>query len=123
MRFSGIGHLRYPDSLAAFKEMVRIGRKFVVINMPNSILFGHSIPIQELGENEMMISAISIFSNAHEFDGEHYWELKKKDYRINKVITDIDKYCDLKHSKRLFENLYHHFFVFKKRQLVSSNEF
>jgi hypothetical protein len=51
----------------------------------------------------------------HKFDGEHYWEIGKKNYPLNKIINDINLsgFTILK-TYRIIEFKYHRFFILKK---------
>ena len=49
------------------------------------------------------------------FDGEHYWEIGKAGYPLNKIIKDIQKTgFKIEKTYRIFENPYHRFFILKK---------
>jgi len=51
------------------------------------------------------------------FDGQHYWEIGKAGYSLNKIINEIQKTgFKVEKTYRIFENPYHRFFILKKRK-------
>jgi len=47
--------------------------------------------------------------------GGHFWELGVDKYTEESFKEDLKKYFIIKREGRLRENLYHHFFLLKKR--------
>lgn len=113
--FQVLEHLPYDDSLMAFREMVRVSNKYVIISLPDSRdVFQYLFHIPKVGVKKLLIPKISLSEKEHIFDGEHYWEIGKKNFKLNKVVGDLGKLCKLQRSFRVFENPYHHFFIFAK---------
>jgi len=53
----------------------------------------------------------------HIFNGEHYWEIGKAAYLLNKIINEIQKAgFRVEKTYRVFENPYHRFFTLRKRE-------
>jgi len=51
----------------------------------------------------------------NKFDGEHYWEIGKIDYSLNKIVNDIQNTgFKIEKTYRVFENPYHRFFILRK---------
>ena len=50
----------------------------------------------------------------HVFNGEHHWEINKKDYPLKKIIDDFNGFSKLQKTYRVEDYPYHRFFVFKK---------
>ena len=53
----------------------------------------------------------------NKFDGEHYWEIGKAEYPLNKTIGDIQKSgFKIEKTYRVFEHPYHRFFILRKEK-------
>ena len=62
--------------------------------------------------------------NMNNFEEEHYWEIGKVSYPLNKITKDIEG-AGFKIIKtyRIFENPYHRFFVLiKEKQFNEKNQ-
>lgn len=111
--FQMLEHLPYDESLAAFAEMARVARKHVVVSLPDAKpLWRYVVHIPKLGEMNIRIPRPFSPEQTHVFDGQHYWEINKKGYRLSKVLADFGKICELNYTYRVKENAYHRFFVF-----------
>jgi len=114
--FQMLEHLPYEKSLIAFKEMVRVSSGKVIISLPDSeIRWPVSIHIPRFGMVKFSIPKPILRAKIHVYDGEHYWELNKKGYSLNKIISDFCSVGEIKLTKtyRVHDNLYHRFFVFE----------
>jgi SAM-dependent methyltransferase len=113
--FQMLEHLPYEASLKAFREMVRVSRRHVVISLPDARrVWRYQIHVPKIGIYDFLMLRPQLSSPVHEFDGQHYWELNKRDYQLAKVITDLTKHIQLIKNYRVLENPSHHFFVFSK---------
>lgn len=115
--FQMLEHLPYDDSLRAFREMVRVSRKHVVISLPDaSTAWRYQFHVPKLGTYDALVHR-PIFKKAiHTFDGEHYWEINKQSYELAKVSADLGQICRLLKTYRVRENPYHRFFIFENNQ-------
>jgi Methyltransferase domain len=112
--FQVLEHLPFEDSIAAFAEMVRVGSKFVVISLPDSKpVWRYRGYFPKFGTFDKFISRPFWKPQEHAFDGQHYWELNKKNYSFDSVVSRFSKGCRLVKKYRVLENPYHHFMVFK----------
>jgi len=51
----------------------------------------------------------------NKFNGEHYWEIGKAGYPLNRIINEIQRAgFKIEETYRIFENPYHRFFILKK---------
>jgi len=108
-------HLPFEDFTTALKEIKRVTKKYAVITLPDRrrtlIYLGLKIPF---------INQINVFIKVpsfkkHIFDGQHYWEIGKRGYsldRIKKIIkkTDfkiINHFCP-------FDAPWNHYFILEK---------
>ena len=111
--FEVLEHLPFNKFEEALAELGRVSKKFVVISLPHfgpPIKFMIKIPFLP----EMKFAFKIPFYQKHTFNGEHYWELGKKDYSVSNILKILNKnFGILKHFVP-FENQYHHFFILKK---------
>ncbi|NTW52165.1 MAG: class I SAM-dependent methyltransferase [Chlorobiaceae bacterium] len=113
--FQVLEHLPYQKSLDAFKEMERVSRKNVIISLPDAkIIWRYRFHVPMLGGYDIMIPRPVFGIKKHKYDGEHYWEINKKGYDLDRVIADLSKGYGFKKTYRVVENPYHRFFVFEK---------
>ena len=95
---------------------MRVSKKNVVISLPDAkTLWFYSIHIPKLGPIDFHIPRPQLKPKVHEFDGQHYWEINKKDYPLKKIVDALLEH-DVKMLKtyRVKEYSYHRFFVFEK---------
>ena len=117
--FQVLEHLPYENFEKALWELFRVAKKAVIISLPDAgkTIKLHIPKICRMKFYKWPFQRI----NQHKFDGEHYWEINKKGYEITKVIktmTEIakkNKYT-LEKEYRIWENQYHHFFVFRNTE-------
>ena len=112
--FEVLEHLPFDKLTLSLDEMLRVSRGKVVISIPHfgpPIKFSLKIPFLP----EVKLSFKIPFYKKHEFNGEHYWEVGKRGYSLNKVISEIEKRGKIVEHFVPFENQYHHFFVIDKK--------
>lgn len=113
--FQMLEHIPYEVSLQVFNEMARVCRRHVVISLPNAqTLWRYQFHVPKFGARNFFIPRPLIKLPIHDFDGEHYWEINKHNYPIDRIISDFSKILKISKSYRVPENPYHHFFVFEK---------
>jgi len=109
-------HLPNDITLKAFKELVRVSRVGVIISLPDAKrVWRYSADIPKYGQIQLHFPRPFSKPKEHGFDGEHYWELNKKGYSLEKVVDDLCLSADLLKTWRVHENPYHRFFVFSKK--------
>lgn len=120
--FQVLEHLPYELFEPALKEIFRVSSKGVVISLPNSRpVFTIKLP-KPIRDNYKGLINVPFWSpKVHQFKGEHYWEINKKNYSIKRILHDMSRVAAnegfiLKRDYRLWEKPYHHFFVFEKDQ-------
>ena len=113
--FQVLEHIRYEDFIKALMELYRVARRFVIISLPDAQeLWPYQLYIQKVGPLRFYIPRPRIREREHKFDGEHYWEINKKGYPLNRIIFDIKKSGFIvEKSYRVNENPYHRFFIMK----------
>lgn len=114
--FQMLEHLPYDQSLAAFKEMCRVANTHVVISLPDAARgWPQALTIPKIGTINFYVPRLRLRPAKHKFDGEHYWEINKAGYALEKVITDFTTAgeAELLKTFRTPENSYHRFFILK----------
>jgi SAM-dependent methyltransferase len=112
--FQMLEHLPYDVSLQAFKEMVRVSGRYVVISLPDAkTVWRYSLHVPKYGMYDVLLPRPRFKIPAHTFDGEHYWEINKQGYLLNKVIADFSQGISLLKTYQVHENPYHRFFVWE----------
>lgn len=109
-------HLPYEYFDRALSEIYRVTNGYAIISLPDVTTVYRidlELPriknrIQKLIEHPFHRPAIN------EYNGEHYWEIGKKFYPVEKIISAIKQTnFKLEKSYRVFEYYYHRFFILK----------
>ena len=113
--FQMLEHLPYDEALAVFDEMVRCSKNNIIISLPDCLPDWHyKIYIPKFGAYEFNLSRPFRKLKKHQFDGQHYWEINKEGYHLNKIIKDFSKGVNLIKTYRVKDNPYHRFFIFSR---------
>ena len=111
-------HIPFAEVSGALKEMARISRKSIVITLPHYWRFSPSIALKVFPfiPRVHKVFPISMFAPSHKFDGQHYWEIGKRETPISKVRRLLSgiKGFRLVRDYLIEENPYHHVFVLAK---------
>jgi len=114
--FQVLEHMPYEDFTVSVQELVRVARRYVIISLPHygpNLQLSWKIP----GVRHMQLACRLPFPKKHEFDGQHFWEIGKKDYPLRRIVGDIQQYAELEHTFVLYENRAHRFFVLNVNKL------
>jgi len=114
--FQMLEHLPFDDSLRAIKEMTRVASSYLVISLPDAAKrFGVSMYLTKLGSVSFSIPIPWWGKVTHEFDGQHYWEVNKTGYALERVMAEFSKVAPIRLKKTFTvqENPYHRFFVYE----------
>lgn len=114
--FEVLEHLPYEDAKKALTEIYRVSQKYAILSLPDcTSVYRFCISIPKIGLYNKLIPLPRFKAPKHIFDGEHYWEIGKAGYSLDKIITDIQKTgFEIKKTYRLLENPYHRFIILKK---------
>jgi len=107
-------HLSYDEFGRALSEIRRVVKNGAVISLPH---FGPAIKlflkIPFLPELKFILKLP--YPIRHQFKGEHYWEIGKRDYPLRRIKNDMKKTgFTIKKDYVVFENPLHHFFTLEK---------
>ena len=95
------------------------GNCIAILSLPDvNGFYRLNVRIPKIGEIKWLIPLSRLRKPAHNFDGEHYWEIGKAGYPLSKIISDI-KNTGFKIEKtyRVFEHPYHRFFTLRKANI------
>lgn len=110
--FQVLEHLPYESALQAFGEMVRVSKHHVVISLPDAKpVWRYLLYFPKLGYLDRLVPRPFFFEQRHLFKGQHYWEINKRGYSLEKVSRDLQQYAPVLYSYRVNENPYHRFFI------------
>jgi predicted SAM-dependent methyltransferase len=114
--FQMLEHLPYEQALQAFGEMSRVARKNIVVSLPDAKRVLHfMIQLPKIGLLAFNIPILAAMPKIHKFDGQHYWEINKRNYPLEKIANDFSlKNVHLLKTYRVGEHPYHRFFIFEK---------
>lgn len=113
--FQVLEHLPFDAALTALDELARVTRNHVVISLPDSRrTWRYMLHLPKIGERRVLIKRPQIKVPSHSFDGQHYWEINKRGYELEKVTSSFLKSGKLRLERtfRPYENAYHRFFIF-----------
>jgi predicted SAM-dependent methyltransferase len=113
--FQVLEHIPYKEFSKALLELYRVARQHVILSLPDARrIWSYQFYIPKVGSFYFHIPRPKIREYIHKFDGEHHWEINKKGYSLNRIISDINKVgFILEKSYRINENPYHRFFIMR----------
>lgn len=112
--FEVLEHLPFHDFERALREMHRVARKNVVISLPHfgpPVQFFLKVPFFRALKFAFKVP----YKAKHVFNGEHYWEIGKREYSTLRIRKVLSKYFTIVDEFIPFENQYHHFFMLCKK--------
>lgn len=113
-------HIPWKELKQALKELYRVTKRNAIISVPYSSLSFEIIIklpfIRRILKRPFLdiFFRIPYFFRKHNFNGNHYWELGKKNYPIHQFRKLLRKRFKIKKEIRPPLNSYHHFFVLEK---------
>ena len=107
-------HLPFGDFHRALAEIKRVAKFGAIISLPHfgpAIKFLLKLPFFP----EIKLLWKLPYPIKHQFKGEHYWEIGKRNYPLKLIKSEMIKSgFSIEYDYIAFENPLHHFFVLKK---------
>lgn len=117
-------HIQYEDFVKAVGNLAKIADR-AVISLPhttdNSFLMSFSFKIPFL-KKFSFLKKIIYKKKAHQFNGQHYWEIGKAGYPLRRIKRDMEK-NGWKIEKDFLnpENPYHYFFILHRQKSIDNS--
>lgn len=114
--FEVLEHFPYEQTSTILREIYRVTKKFVVLSLPDAnrtfrILFH----LPKIGELKKLVELPRLRKLKNEFNGEHYWEIGKKGFKMQRIIKDIKQIgFSIEKTYRVFDFPQHRFFILTK---------
>lgn len=115
--FQTLEHVPYEVALRVFGEMARVAENHVVISLPDARpLWSYSLHIPKFGQWKFFIPRPWAGPKTSEFNGQHYWEINKKEFPLDRVLGDLTRAGSMRlvRNFRVHEMPYHRFLVFER---------
>ena len=104
-------HIEFSTFSRALAEIHRVSTHGAVISLPQvSKYWPFFIYVPKVGAIRFGLN-MHILPQKHIFDGEHYWEIGKKNFPLRKILTLIRNRFSQVYHFRNWDNPYHHFFI------------
>jgi len=109
-------HLPYSEFSKALKEIHRVSRKHVVLSLPDvTTVYRINVELPRIRPIKKLIPHPFHRPVQQAFDGEHYWEIGKTGYPLERIEFDIRQAgLNIIKTYRVFEFYYHRFFALEK---------
>ena len=109
--FEVLEHLPFEDLPMCLENINNMSTKSVLISLPYyGPYFRIAFRLPIVGEFTFLLK-IKWFKPKHEFNGQHHWEIGKKNYDLNTVRSIIGSVFKIKNEFLIKENPYHYFFI------------
>ncbi len=112
--FEVLEHLPFEKLEKVLNELSRVAKKNVIISLPHwGRHFSVSVKLPFFKKINWQFKG-SIFPIKHKFNGEHYWEIGKREYPLKLIKNKIkDVGLEIVGDFVPIDSPYHHFFILK----------
>ncbi len=109
-------HIPYNNFVKALKELSRVSQKYIVISLPDiTTVYRFNIELPRIRPIKKLIPHPFPRATNHIFDKQHYWEIGKVDYPLDRIKGDMRRIgLNIIKTYRIFEYYYHRFFILEK---------
>ena len=111
--FELLEHLPYTHFYNSLKELKRVAKSHVLLSLPDvTTVYRILIEMPRIRPIKLMVKHPFPRPFLHSYDGQHYWEIGKKNFSLEKIKKGI-RLSGFKIIKtyRIFEYPYHRFFL------------
>lgn len=115
--FETLEHIPWDDFVPALRELRRVSRRLVLVSLPDRTPFFRF----KLGlgfKRSLVDTALDygpLVGKKHRFDGQHHWEIGKREYPLGKVKAAIRSAdLEIESMHRDYEDPFHRFFVCRR---------
>jgi ubiquinone/menaquinone biosynthesis C-methylase UbiE len=111
--FEMLEHLPYTSFLRVLKEINRVAKSNVILSLPDiTTVYRVYLELPRIRPIKIMINHPFPRPPFHKYDGQHYWEIGKRNYPLTRIMHDIKQAgFNIQKSYRIFEFPYHRFFI------------
>ena len=88
--FEVLEHLPYKEFETSLGEIHRVARKYTLLSLPD-VSRQYSLVVPAFKNLIKKFIGLSEKTETHIFDGQHYWEIGKTEYPLEKILKDIKK--------------------------------
>jgi SAM-dependent methyltransferase len=107
-------HLPFKNFGKALGELHKVSREWVLLSLPYAgPAFCLSVKLPGIVRKDLKLKIPTY--RPHKFEGEHYWEIGKKEYPLKKILKILEQNFDIARTYLPPEHMYHVFFVLKKK--------
>jgi ubiquinone/menaquinone biosynthesis C-methylase UbiE len=106
-------HLPYTEFKTALREIHRVSKYQVIISLPdNTTIFKFDVQLSTVMLVKKMFSNPFHKFTSHNFDGNHYWEIGKVHFSLERIKKEIEKakFAIVK-TYQVFERPFQRFFI------------
>lgn len=112
--FEVLEHLPFEQFQKSLEEIKRVTRRYTVLSLPDARRSAR-VRIPFLGRREFLIQEPFYRQREHKFNGEHYWEINTRGFRLKSIVTTIESSgFILDRTFRIWEFSAHRMFVLRK---------
>lgn len=114
-------HLPFTEFVRALQELKRVTRGRIVLGLPHPGIVFLLLAKLPLLRYSKIFFKIPFFYKRHVFNGEHYWEIGKKEYGLGLIKGVFDSVgLDLIESRVWYDDPGHRFFILEARKHEST---
>ncbi len=116
--FEVLEHIEFADVATAISELLRVSKHGIMISVPDVYPY-LSVQIKlPLLKTFSRIITLPVALKKDRFDGEHYWEIGRRNHPLKKILAVIDAApgAACKKHFRVPGCPFHHFFIIEKQK-------